>query len=98
MALRDFLFGFKFLATDYVSPVLKNIESRIEAVNTQVKNTERWRTAGTNMIVLGAGIGAAGGAIGVGLMSALDAAGKMQGMMTHVATAISDGAATQRNL
>ena len=54
MALRDFLFGFKFLATDYVSPVLKNIETRIEAVNQQVKNTARWREAGTNLAYMSA--------------------------------------------
>jgi TP901 family phage tail tape measure protein len=98
MTGRDFLFGFKFLATDYVSPVLKNIESRIEAVNTQVKNTERWRTAGTNLIMLGAGIGAAGGAIGLGLKSAVDAAAEMQTVMTHVRVAMNDGAATQEHL
>jgi TP901 family phage tail tape measure protein len=98
MALRDFLFGFKFLATDYVSPVLKNIETRIEAVNQQVKNTARWREAGTNLAVLGTGVLAVGGAVGYGLKSALDASVAMQTVMTHVATAVSDGAATQVHL
>jgi TP901 family phage tail tape measure protein len=98
MALRDFLFGFKFLATDYVSPVLKSIETRIEKVNDQVKNTARWREAGTNLALVGAGFAAAGGAIAIGLMATVTAAGAMQTEMTHVRTAMNDGAATSIHL
>jgi len=98
MALRDFLFGFKFMATDYVSPVLKNIENRIEKVNQQVKNTASWREAATNVAILGTGLIAVGGAVGYALKSTLDSAGAMQTVMTHVATAVSDGAATQVHL
>jgi TP901 family phage tail tape measure protein len=98
MALRDFLFGFKFLATDYVSPVLKSIETRIEKVNDQVKNTARWREAGTNLALVGAGFAAAGGAVALALNSTVQAAAEMQTEMTHVATAINDGAASQVHL
>ena len=98
MALRDFLFGFKFLATDYVSPVLKNIENRIEAVNQQVKNTARWREAGTNLAIVGAGFAAAGGAVALALNSTVTAAAEMQTEMTHVRTAMSDGALTAVHL
>jgi TP901 family phage tail tape measure protein len=98
MALRDFLFGFKFLATDYVSPVLKNIETRIEAVNAQVKATAGWREAGTNLAIVGAGFAAAGGAVAVAIKSTVDAAAGMQTVMSHVATAVNDGAATHLHL
>jgi TP901 family phage tail tape measure protein len=98
MALRDFLFGFNFLATDYVSPVLKNIENRIEAVNSQVKNTARWREAGTNLAIAGAGFAAAGGAVALALNSTVTAAAAMQTEMTHVATAMNDGAQTAAHL
>ncbi len=98
MALRDFLFGFKFLATDYVSPVLKNIESRIEAVNNQVKNTARLREAGTNLAIVGAGFAAAGGAVALALNSTVTAAVAMQTELTHVRTAMNDGAATAIHL
>jgi TP901 family phage tail tape measure protein len=98
VALRDFLFGFKFLATDYVSPVLKNIENRIEAVNSQVKNTARWREAGTNLAIVGAGFAAAGGAVALALNSTVTAAAEMQTEMTHVRTAMNDGALTAIHL
>lgn len=98
MALRDFLFGFKFLATDYVSPVLKNIENRIEGVNQQIKNTSRWREGAANLGVMSAGFLAAGGAVGLGLMATVTAASAMQTEMTHVRTAMNDGAATALNL
>src|ERR1700676_2345501 len=96
--MRDFLFGFKFLATDYVSPVLKSIETRIEKVNDQVKNTARWREAGTNLALVGAGFAAAGGAVALALNSTLTAATEMQTAITHVATAMNDGTRTATNL
>ncbi len=89
---KDFLFGFKFLATDYVSPVLKNIESRIESVNAQVKNTARWREAGTNLAMMGAGMAVAGGALALAIRSTVNAAADMRTEMSHVATAMNDGA------
>ncbi len=95
---RDFLFGFKFLATDYVSPILKNIETRIESVNAQVKNTGRWREAGTNVAIMGGGLLAAGGAVVLALRSSVNAAMEMQTEMSHVATAINDGAASHIHL
>lgn len=98
MALRDFLFGFKFLATDYVSPVLKNIENRIEAVNAQVKNTSRWREGASNVGMVAAGFLAVGGAAGLAVKSVVDAASGMNTVMTHVATAMNDGAATSIHL
>ncbi len=98
MAGRDFLFGFKFLATDYVSPVLKNIEGRIESVNAQVKNTARWREAGTNLAIAGGAFAAAGGAVALALRSTVNAAAEMQTEMTHVATAMNDGADTAIHL
>jgi hypothetical protein len=82
---RDFLFGFKFLATDYVSPILKNIEGRIESVNAQVKNTARWREAGENIAMAGAPIAAAGGAVALALRSTVNAAGQMQSTIAGVA-------------
>src|ERR1700676_4168302 len=96
--MRDFLFGFKFLATDYVSPVLKSIETRIEKVNDQVKNTARWREAGTNLAIVGAGFAAAGGALALALNSTVQAAAEMQTEMTHVRTAMNDGALTAVHL
>ncbi len=79
---RDFLFGFKFLATDYVSPVLKGIESRIESVNAAVKNTARFREGGENLIKMGAGALAMGAGIGLVVKSFVGAASEMQ---THMA-------------
>ncbi len=98
MPSRDFLFGFKFLASDYVSPVLKNIESRIESVNAQVKNTARWREAGTNFAMMGAGMAVAGGAVALAIRSTVNAAAVMRTEMSHVATAMNDGAATATHL
>ena len=95
---RDFLFGFKFLATDYVSPILKNIETRIESVNAQVKNTARWREAGTNLAIAGGAMVAAGGAVALAIRSTVTAAAEMQTEMSHVATAINDGAASHVHL
>ena len=95
---KDFLFGFKFLATDYVSPVLKNIEGRIESVNAQVKNTARWREAGTNLAIAGGAFLAAGTAVALALRSTVNASAEMQTEMTHVATAINDGTASHVHL
>ena len=95
---KDFLFGLKFLATDYVSPILKNIETRLESVNAQVKATASWREAGTNFAIAGGAMVAAGGAVVLALRSSVNAAMEMQTEMSHVATAISDGAASHIHL
>jgi len=98
MALRDFVFGFRFTATDYVSPVLRNIETRIEAVNAQVKATASWREGAGNIALVGGAFLGVGGAALLGLKSMVDAAAGMQTVMTHVQTAMNDGIATQKHL
>ena len=95
---HDFLFGFKFVGTNYVSPMLQKIEHQIESINTQVKNTARWREAGANIAVVGGGVLAAGGAVALMIKSTTDAASGMQNVMSHVATAMNDGAAQQVHL
>lgn len=98
MALRDFLFGFKFIATDYVSPVLKNIQGRIEAVNEQVKATASWREVGTNMAVVGAGIAAVGGGVALTLKRFVDSAADIDEHLRHLSTTLDSGAAGVREL
>ena len=95
---RDFLFGFKFLATDYVSPVLKNIESRIEAVNAQVKATASWREMGTNMSMIGVGAIAIGAGVGLVLKGMATNAAETDEHLRHLATTLDTGAAGVREL
>jgi hypothetical protein len=95
---RDFLFGFKFLATDYVSPILKNIEGRIESVNAQVKNTARWRESGENLAMLGVGIGAIGTGVGLALRTTVNAAAEMQTKIAAVAATTGLGSAALATL
>jgi hypothetical protein len=98
MALRDFLFGFKFMATDYVSPVLKNIERRIDAVNEQVKNTARWRETATNLGMVGAGMIAVGGGAGYVIKGFVDNAADLDEHLRHLSTTLDSGAAGVREL
>ena len=91
MALRDFLFGFKFLATDYVSPVLKNIERGIDAVNEQVKNTARWRETATNLGTLGAGMIGLGGGVGYVIKGFVDNAADLDEHLRHLSTTLDCG-------
>ena len=98
MALRDFLFGFKFLATDYVSPVLKNIERGIDAVNEQVKNTARWRETATNLGMLGAGMIGLGGGVGYVIKGFVDNAADLDEHLRHLSTTLDSGAAGVREL
>ena len=98
MALRDFLFGFKFLATDYVSPVLKNIEKQITKVNEQVKATARWREAAANAATFGAGMIAVGGAAGDVIKGFVNDAAEMDEHLRHLSTTLDAGAAGVREL
>jgi|GEM_PF-2011403 len=90
---RDFLFGFKFLATDYVSPILKNIETRMEAVNRQVKATANWREYAGNAAMIGTGAIAIGGAVGLVLKGMVGSAAEMDEHWQHLSTALDSGAA-----
>ncbi|MGC1339829.1 MAG: phage tail tape measure protein [Candidatus Binataceae bacterium] len=96
--VREFLFGFKFSATDYVSPVLKNIEGNIKKLNESVANTARWREAGTNLALIGGGMAAIGGAGLLAMRSFVTASAAMQTEITHVATSLNDGVATAAHL
>ena len=98
MALREFLFGFKFLATDYVSPVLKNIERNISKVNEQVKATARWREAAANAATFGAGMIAVGGAAGYVIKGFVNDAAEMDEHLRHLSTTLDAGAAGVREL
>lgn len=98
MALRDFLFGFKFLATDYVSPVLKNIEKNIETVNAQVKATASWREAAGNLATFGAGMIAVGGAAALVIKGFVENAAETDEHLRHLLTTLDAGAAGVREL
>jgi hypothetical protein len=98
MAMRDFLFGFKFLATDYVSPVLKKISEQIEAVNTQVKATASWREVGTNIAMVGAGMTAMGAGVGFVLKGMINDAAVADEHLRHLSTTLDSGAAGVREL
>jgi hypothetical protein len=79
---RDFLFGFKFLATDHVSPVLKNIESGIGRVKAQIKGL-----SAANLAMAGAGMIAVGAGVGMVVKSFVDASAGMENVMAGVAAA-----------
>ncbi len=98
MTVREFLFGFKFSAIDGVSPVLKNIEGRIENLNKQFAATARWREAAGNMAMIGAGATAMGVAIAAPLAMAVKMYGNLQDAQQHLLTALPAGAEGIRKL
>lgn len=98
MAIKLFELGFVLKAIDHVSGVLKEVETRIEGLNSHVKNTARWREAGQNMAVIGAGAAAFGAGIGYGLIKTVQAASQVQDQLYRLRNTLPSGAEGVRAL
>ena len=86
-SIRDFVFGFRLEVIDHLSPVLKNVESRIKNIDEAVKNTAHWREAGQNLAVAGGAIAGVGAVLGYGISKVVDAAMKGEDATRHMMTA-----------
>jgi TP901 family phage tail tape measure protein len=98
MTVREFLFGFKFSATDYVTPILKNISAKVESLNAQMKATASWREGAQNLAMLGAGALALGAGAGMVLKGMVSKAAEMDEAWRHLATGLDAGAAGVKEL
>lgn len=79
--------AFVLRASDYLSPVLKNVSREIEHVNAAAKSTAHIREAAGNLAMTGAALAGAGAGIAVPIYSALKTAMEAQGHYAHLATA-----------
>jgi TP901 family phage tail tape measure protein len=90
VAIRLFELGFVLKAVDQMSGVIRGVEEKVEGLNTAFKNTERWRETSGHLAMVGAGLVAAGAAIGLPLKDSIEAADQLEDHMARLATAIGD--------